>query len=255
MCLLLLAKERAENYKLIIAANRDEFYERPTEPAHFWEENNLLLAGKDLKESGTWLGITKTGKFAALTNYRDMSKIKNNAPTRGKIVTECLTENIRPNEYQKILLNTADKYNGYNIIFGGIKNLFYFSNISKEFIEVKNGIHGLSNHLLDTPWPKVVKAKNDFEKLLNGKEINEEDIFNLLYDNTIFIENELPKTGLPLELEKLVSPIFTISENYGTRSSTVIIVDNENNVSFTEKSFNNKKENFNTSHFDFKIEN
>jgi uncharacterized protein with NRDE domain len=254
MCLLLLAIENHPKYKLIIAANRDEFYKRPAEPAHFWSEDKFLLAGKDLEGNGTWLGITKNGKFAALTNYRDMSKIKANAPTRGKLVTNFLLENIEPENYSKSLLDKADNYNGYNLIFGNVQKLFYFSNISKDFTEVKKVIHGLSNHLLNTPWPKVVKAKEKFEMLLKQMQIREEQIFNLLYDNTTFEENLLPQTGLSIEMEKLVSPIFTITENYGTRSSTVILIDNDNNVSFTEKSYNNKSENFNTSHFDFKLE-
>jgi uncharacterized protein with NRDE domain len=254
MCLLLLANKNHPKYKLIIAANRDEFYKRPAEPAQFWNKNKFLLAGKDLEGKGTWLGITKNGKFAALTNYRDISKIKANAPTRGKLVSDFLLENIKPENYCKSLLNKADDYNGYNLIFGNIQKLFYFSNISKDFTEVKKGIHGLSNHLLDTPWPKVVKAKEEFEKLLKKEQINEKQIFNLLYDNTTFKEKLLPKTGLPIEMEKLVSPIFTLTENYGTRSSSVILIDNYNNVSFTEKSYNNKKENFNSNHFEFKIE-
>jgi uncharacterized protein with NRDE domain len=254
MCLLLLANECRLKYKLIIAANRDEFYKRPTESAHFWAENKFLLAGKDLEGNGTWLGITKNGKFAALTNYRDMSKIKANAPTRGMLVINFLLENTEPKNYSKFLINKAGEFNGYNLIFGNVQKLFYFSNISKDFIEVKKGVHGLSNHLLDTPWPKVVKAKEEFEMLLKKEKINEEQIFNLLYDNTTFEENLLPQTGLSIEMEKLVSPIFTITKNYGTRSSTVILIDYNGNVSFTEKSFNNKKENFNTSHFDFKIE-
>lgn len=255
MCLLLIAYKKHPNYKIIVAANRDEFHERPTKPAHFWTENNSLLAGKDLKENGTWLGITKTGRFAALTNYRDMSKIKTNAPTRGKLVSNFLLENIDAKDYHKILLKKSDEYNGYNLIFGDINNLFYLSNVSREFKEINERIHGLSNHLLDTPWPKVTKAKQKFMEILKDNKPHEEKIFSLLFDSTTFPDKDLPKTGLPAEMERLVSPIFTVTEKYGTRSSTVILIDNDDNISFTEKSFNSKKENINTNHFSFKIKN
>lgn len=254
MCLLLIAYKKHPNYELIVAANRDEFHERPTEPAHFWTKDNYLLAGKDLKENGTWMGITKNGRFAALTNYRDMSSIKTDAPTRGKLVSNFLLENIAPIDYHKILLAKAEQYNGYNLILGNVDDLFYFSNVSRNFKKLEEGIFGLSNHLLDTPWPKVTKAKKEFTQILEDQQPNEEEIFSLLYDSTTFPDGTLPKTGLSTEMERLVSPIFTVTEKYGTRSSTVILINNDNTVSFTEKSFNAKKENFNKSHFSFKIE-
>ncbi len=254
MCLLLIAYKRHPNYKLIVAANRDEFHERPTVPAHFWTGDNSLLAGKDLKENGTWMGITKSGRFASLTNYRDMSSIKIDAPTRGKLVTSFLLINTEPADYHKTLATKADQYNGYNLIFGNVDNLFYFSNISMVFKKLEDGTYGLSNHLLDTPWPKVIKAKQTFLEILKDEQPKEEEIFSLLYDSISFPDKELPKTGLSIEMERLVSPIFTVTEKYGTRSSTVILINNDNTVSFTEKSFNSKKENFNRSHYNFKIE-
>jgi len=254
MCLLLIAYKRHPNYKLIVAANRDELHERPTEPAHFWTEDNSLLAGKDLKENGTWMGITKNGRFAALTNYRDMSSIKADAPTRGKLVSNFLLGKTETADYHKILLTKAKLYNGYNLIIGNVDNLFYFSNISMEFKKLEVGIYGLSNHLLDTPWPKVTKAKREFTQILENEQPSEEEIFSLLYDSTKFPKKDLPKTGLSKEMEMLVSPIFTVTEKYGTRSSTVILINNDNTISFTEKSFDAKKEDFNRSHFSFNIE-
>jgi uncharacterized protein with NRDE domain len=151
MCLLLISYKSHARYKLILAANRDEFYERPTALLHNWDDHNELFAGKDLKEKGTWLGVSRNGKVSAITNYRDMSKIKEKAPTRGKLVTDFLLNEIPVDKYSDILLEKADIYNGYNLIYGNFDDLYYFSNISTEQIRLSPGIYGLSNHLLDTP--------------------------------------------------------------------------------------------------------
>jgi uncharacterized protein with NRDE domain len=252
MCLLLLAYKTHPNNKLIIAANRDEFYERPALPLHKWESTPEIFAGKDIQGKGTWLGITKNGKIAAITNYRDMNKIKADAPTRGKLITDFLLRKTTAEKYSDILLETADTYNGYNLIYGDVDNLFYFSNINKEPIKLSSGIHGISNHLLDTPWPKVVKSKKEFTKIISEKNPSEDKLFQLLRDSEIF-NKELPDTGLGKELERMVSPIFTVTEKYGTRSSSVIFVDLDNNVTFTEKSLVNENKKWKTSSFNFKI--
>jgi uncharacterized protein with NRDE domain len=253
MCLLLLAYKTHPNYKLIIAANRDEFYERPALPLHNWESTPELFAGKDIQGKGTWLGITKNGKIAAITNYRDMNKIKFDAPTRGKLITDFLLRDTPAEKYSDILLETAEMYNGYNLIYGYVDNLFYFSNINKEPVELPAGIHGLSNHLLDTPWPKVVKSKKKFSKIMEEKNPPEDKLFELLSDNEIF-DKDLPDTGLGKELERMVSPISTVTEKYGTRSSSVIFVNLDNNVRFTEKSLINENKKWKTSSINFKIE-
>lgn len=253
MCLLLFSYKNHPGYKLIAAANRDEFYERPALPAHNWKDNPVLYAGKDLKGCGTWLGITKTGRFAAITNYRDMSKIKRDAPTRGKLVVDFLINNFTPENYAKQLIKTADNFNGYNLIFGTIDELFYFSNQTKKLEKLTSGIHGLSNHLLDTPWPKVEKSKKEFSAILSEKNPPKEKLFNLLSDSEIFPDDKLPDTGLEISLERMVSPIFIKSEVYGTRSSTLIFIDNKNNVTFIERSFNQKNKKPEDSQFNFKI--
>ena len=252
MCLLLLAYKSHPNYKIILAANRDEFYKRPTLPLHNWKNHPELFAGKDLEGKGTWLGITKTGKLAAITNYRDMASIKKNAPTRGKLVTDFLMNKIPAEKYSDILIKTTKIYNGYNLIYGEINNLYYFSNLNDKALKFSPGIYGLSNHLLDTPWPKVIKSKKKFSKILEETIPSKYELFELLLDSEIFPEKELPNSGLSKELEKMVSPIFTSSDEYGTRSSSVILIDNENNVHFMEKSLNVNKE-WETSSVDFEI--
>lgn len=254
MCLLLLSLRTNPNYKLILAANRDEFYERPTALLHNWEDQPELFAGKDLKENGTWLGITKKGKISAITNYRDMSKIINDAPTRGKLVTDFLLNDMSTEKYSDVLLEKAGIYNGYNLIYGNIDTLYYFSNINKKRVRLSTGIYGLSNHLLDSPWPKVVKSKNIFTKILEEPNPPKEKLFDLLRDDEIYPDESLPETGLGKELERMVSPIFTVTEKYGTRCSSVILVDMDNNVEFTERSYNNKDKDLTTNSFSFKIE-
>ena len=166
MCLINFHFQDHPIYRLIVAANRDEFYERPTAPAHFWEDKPHLLAGRDLSQRGTWLGISKNGRFAALTNYRDASEQKNNVRSRGEIVTDFLDSEVTAAEFLESLQQKRSEYAGFNVIVGTADELFYYSNIQNEVKKISPGTHGLSNHFLDTPWPKVVKGKTGVRKLV-----------------------------------------------------------------------------------------
>jgi uncharacterized protein with NRDE domain len=154
MCLIVFANNISDDYKLIFAANRDEFYDRPTEQADFWDEHPDLLAGKDLQAGGTWLGITKKGKFAAITNFRDLKNIKNDAPSRGNLTLNFLLSDISPKEYYDKLKPTLNNYNGFNLLFGFVDDLQYFSNKTEGLKKLESGIHGISNAVLNTPWQK-----------------------------------------------------------------------------------------------------
>ena len=242
------------DYKLILAANRDEFYERPAAHAVFWKEEPFLLAGKDLKEGGTWCGITRAGRLAAITNYRDIKSIKKDALSRGKIVTDFLSGTSSPELYGKALKDSADRCNGYSLIFGKKSSLYFFSNRKKELVEIEVGLHGLSNHLLNTPWYNVERSKTLFKKAIEKVNGNlEKELFELLADDTPSSDDNLPDTGLDPQLERMISPIFTRTEVYGTRSSTVILIDNDDNVKFIEKSLNSSSREWKTSAFDFQI--
>jgi uncharacterized protein with NRDE domain len=226
------------DYKLIFAANRDEFYERPSSAADFWKDEPSLLAGKDFKEGGTWCGITKSGRFAAITNYRNMKSIKKDALSRGTIVTDFLLGSSSPELYSKGLTDSADLYNSYGFIFGNKSELFFFSNQTKKNNKIEAGIHGLSNHLLNTPWFKVTRGKELLKKAINNKDTLVDDLFVMLSDETPSPEDQLPDTGLSKDVEKSTSSIFVETPDYGTRSSTVILIDKNDNVTFIEKSLN-----------------
>lgn len=254
MCLINLQFQQHPKYKLIVAANRDEEYNRPTKEAHFWEDEPTILAGRDLLGQGTWLGITKNGRFAALTNYRD-PKLPAAPFSRGDIVKEFLSENAEPEAFIKKLSKTRDQYGGYNVVVGDANRLLHYNNILDETNLIHPGTHSLSNHSLNTPWPKVVKAKERLNDYLtaNQDEVDIEVLFNILADQERATDEELPDTGVGLEMERNLSPLFIKIPNYGTRASTVLLIDRKNRVTFIERTFKNGAFQFD-SRFQFQLD-
>lgn len=252
MCLILLSCKTHPQYPLIIAANRDEFYDRPTAPAAFWKDAPSLLAGKDLRNGGTWLGVTRDGRIAALANFREPQTFKADAPSRGLLVRNFLLGNLSGVEYLEKLQKTADHYNGFIMIFGDVRQLYYFSNRGAIPPLLSPGIHGQSNHLLDTPWPKILRGKESLEHILS-KQANPsvEDLFALLADRTVPDDRLLPDTGIGLEKERLLSSLFVAAPAYGTRSSTVILVNRDGEVTFCERTFNGNKDHKTTVEYKF----
>ncbi|WP_407312893.1 NRDE family protein [Desulfosporosinus sp. SB140] len=240
MCLLFFAYDVHPRYRLVLAANRDEFYHRPTESAHFWESHPEILAGRDLEMMGTWMGITKSGRLAALTNFRDPSSQIENPKSRGYLVRDFLESEESPIQYLTKVENTQALYNPFNILVGDLSSFMYFNNQSSKIRELKPGFYGLSNHFLDTPWPKVRKSK---QSLIDYFEANQEGfidpqtLFEILADSEQAQDDELPSTGISRTREKMLSPIFIQGTDYGTRSSTVLYLDRENTVLFQERSF------------------
>ena len=251
MCLVLFAYNVHPSYRLVLAANRDEFYERPSSPAEFWEDAPHFLAGRDLKGGGTWMGVTKKGRFAAITNYRDPASWKNDAPSRGGLVSSYLCSNQSTDEYLDRISRQAQRYNGYNLILGDRRELFTYSNRGEKQ-KLNSGIYGLSNHLLNTPWPKVSRGKKLFKAALDKKGVElEEALFALLTDRRIPADNKLPETGVGLEWERVLSPIFITSPNYGTRSSSILLIGKNGRVRFVEKVYDGKPQEWVTSSFSF----
>lgn len=238
MCLVLFAYQSHPEYRLILAANRDEFYDRPTRPAAFWNDTPEILAGQDLKAGGTWMGITKTGRLAAITNYREAGLTKENAPSRGDLVKDFLRGRSRPHDYLKTVQERGQIYNGFNLIIGDTKSLFYYSNRDGNIRKVEPGIHGLSNHLLNTPWPKTSHGTFKLHTLLNqNEEFSPENIFAILADRSKPSDKELPDTGVGLEWEKVLSPIFIASDIYGTRCSSIVLWKDTGEITFLERTF------------------
>lgn len=239
MCLIFLSYKQNEEYPFIALANRDEFYKRPTFPADYWEENPNVLAGKDLEAGGTWMGITKNGHMAMLTNYRDIPNIKQNAPTRGKLVSDYLLGEFEPKDYLMALTKTANLYNGYNLIVGTFDDPWYYSNYQqKKVVQLGSGFYGLSNNLLDSKWPKIEKGKERLASLMLDKELDIKTLFSVMSDKEV-VNNDalLPNTGLPLDHERAISSMFIDTEGYGTRATTLITVHKSGEVTFIERLF------------------
>ena len=255
MCLIVFANNILDDYKLIFAANRDEFYDRPSEQADFWKEHPDLLAGKDLQAGGTWMGITKQGRFAAITNFRDLKNHRTDAPSRGNLTLDFLVNDFTPEEYYNKFKPSLNNFNGFNLIIGNVDKLYYFSNKTEGIQKLEPDIHGISNAILDTPWPKVEKSKRQLKNLIEQKNIHPWEILNLLDDTSLAKDEELPDTGVGLELERMLSPIFIKSEKYGTRSSTIVTVDKHNNVRFVEKTYFANSGRFSNKDFNFIIKN
>jgi len=242
MCLLLLSYNIDKNYKLIVAGNRDEYYNRPAKALGFWQDYPGILAGRDLKGGGTWLGVGHSGRIAAITNYRNPALHMDDAPSRGHLVSDYLAGAIPADRYLQYIKNRAHLYNGFNLITGSGSELFYYSNRGGGIKRLKPGLYGLSNHLLDTPWPKVKKGKAEFEKILAGSEkINTEDIFSILCDTSRPGDAELPVTGAGIKGERILSSIFIISDIYGTRSSSIVLQDRQGRTTFYERTYLIKK--------------
>ena len=235
MCLILIAYQQHPDYKLVIATNRDEFYTRRTQPAHWWEDHEEVLGGRDLQAGGTWMGITKGGRIAALTNYREPGNIRKDAPSRGDLVKDFLTGDNSPKDYLSSFDPSA--FNGYNLLVGSTEELWYTSNRGVEPTQIQPGVYGLSNHVLDTPWPKVRKGKAYMTELIQTQPLEIERALTFLGDASRAPDSELPQTGVSLEWEQLLSPMFIESPTYGTRVSTVILVDQHDQVHFQERGY------------------
>jgi uncharacterized protein with NRDE domain len=252
MCLIFLAVNHHADFKLIVAANRDEFYNRKTAPAEFWKDNPDILGGRDLEAGGTWLGITKKGRISMITNYRDPKNLNPKAPSRGQLVSDFLKSRVGPEAYLKSVEQKAKSYNGFNLITGTPDEMWYFSNYREGIQEIRPGLYGLSNHLLETPWPKVDSGKKKMKELLS-KPFKPEDFFQLLFDDKVSSDDLLPQTGVGLERERVLSSMFIKSPGYGTRCSTVVMIDNTNQVFFTERVYDIETFSFTENTYTFKI--
>jgi uncharacterized protein with NRDE domain len=235
MCIALIAHQLHPLYALIIAANRDEFHSRPTAEAHWWPED--VLAGKDLTAGGTWFGVHRSGRVALLTNYRDGAPRDPAARSRGELVVTAL---LNPRPTQRVLsdvLSSAGDYQGFSLVAGTPAQLFCTSNRNWLVKRVPEGVSGLSNHFLDSPWPKVERAKERMRDALRAPVVDPEALFEVLRDRTQAPDHALPDTGIGLERERFLSSPFIVGPEYGTRSSTLLLMDYQGGVVLIERTF------------------
>jgi uncharacterized protein with NRDE domain len=255
MCLLLFSFNKHPDYPVILAANRDEFFERPSEPASFWHDYPSILAGRDLRQGGTWMGVNKDGRIAAVTNYREPSKKKPDVISRGLLVSDYLSGNKSAEDYIQKVMVRSHAYDEFNLLVGDKQSFSFFCSLEDDYQSLKPGLYGISNGKLDCPWPKVEKGKAALEKIIQAREKPEpEKLFELLADKTIAADNELPSTGVSIEWERRLSPMFVHFEGYGTRSSTVLLLDRQGRVLFSERSFDKEEQVINTCSYEFTID-
>lgn len=239
MCILFVAVNKHKDFPLIIAANRDELFNRGTQQSGFWLDPPNILAGKDLEAGGTWMGINQQGHIAALTNIRAPNRVMSNAITRGRLVSQYLHSPLE--NYGQSLSETKNQYNGYNLLFGPWHKLSVYNNHLDTIEQLTTGFYGLSNANLNSPWPKINKGVKKLEEYCQDHQTIDPDIlFSILLDNSQAPDNTLPKTGIPLELERKLSSIFILGENYGTRSSTILTIDKNGDVAWCERTYNNQ---------------
>jgi uncharacterized protein with NRDE domain len=233
LCLIVLAWRAREDLPFAVAANRDEWRDRPTEPAHWWADHPQLFAGRDLRAGGTWMGITRGGRFAAVTNFRDPSDRRSTARSRGELVSQFLLSEETPEAYVSRLVPHASSYNAFNLLASDSTSLWYYGSREGLAREVPPGIHGLSNHLLDEPWPKVMQGREAMARALRDADPRPA-LEAFLGDATPADDALLPDTGVGLAWERRLSPPLIVGADYGTRSSTTLIVDAQGRVRFRE---------------------
>jgi uncharacterized protein with NRDE domain len=235
MCLILVAWQAHPEYPLVVAANRDEFFKRPTAAASFWS-GGKILAGRDLEAGGTWMGMTTAGRFAALTNFRAPELHREDLASRGQLVADFLDGDESPITWLNKTGKDAARYNPFNLLVGDRNALASFSSTDGKTRELAPGVYGLSNHLLDTPWPKVNAAKSSLFRALAALP-DDRPLFDLLRDDLIHPDEALPRTGVSLDWERLLSAAFVKAPGYGTRSSTVLIVSRSGTPTFDEQTW------------------
>ena len=257
MCLVLIAYRVHPAYPLVIAANRDEYFQRPTRAAGFWDDHPGVLAGRDLEKGGTWLGIDIRGRVAAVTNYREPPQRRPGTGdlSRGFLVRDYLTGTGAVRDYLGLVARNLHRYDGFNLFAGDQRSLFFLSTYLKEPAAFAPGVHGISNGALDYPWPKVLLGKSLFEEILRIPDVlAEEKLFELLADRSVPDIAPMPESGLDPDTERLIAPVFVHGGNYGTRSSTVLTCSMEGRVRFIEKSFDKDAGETGTVTFEFTLE-
>jgi len=236
MCLIVFAYKCHPKYRLILASNRDEFYQRPTLPANFWQKHPSVVAGIDQQAGGTWIGASKEGRLAAVTNFREGQPQA--APrSRGELTHHFLTGQQSPLEFANETQAENAQYNGFNLLLADQQDLIYCSNRSQKIETLSPGIYSLSNHLLNTPWPKAEHAKHELSGLISSDQVDTEQLIRCMQRRQPFPDEQLPATGVGLELERTLSPPFIVADSYGTRCTTALLWETNGPMHFVEQNY------------------
>jgi len=259
MCLLVVAWQAHPRYRLVVAANRDEFHERPTAPMAKWPAPNDILAGRDLRANGTWLALDRHRRFEVVTNFRDLQRPQAGAPSRGTLIPGYLGGEAGAGDYLAALEPRADAYSGFNLLLADADSLWYASNridsarapqleagphptptqrVGALRRSLPPGVYGLSNQFLDTPWPKLRRVRRRFEEWLSQPTGSSDALFSMLDDRTtVDAEADLPRTGLSAEWERILSAPFVLHPDYGTRCSTLLLLEDSGACVLIERRF------------------
>ena len=236
MCLVVLAWKSHPDYRLILAANRDEAHARPSREAQWWPEEPDILAGRDLEAGGTWLGVHRSGRLATVTNYREQQVRLPGARSRGEIVTNFLGSDAKPRDFVAAIGN-AD-YAGVSVLAADRDTLCYASNRGDPAVSLAPGLYGLANASLDAPWSKLVRSKNALQAMIAAGDVGRDSLLALLADRQPAPSPEVVDDELPVELARALTAPFIVAEDYGTRCSTVVLISNDGEVDFVERRFN-----------------
>ncbi len=260
MCLILIAHQPESGFPLVVAANRDELYSRPTRQADFWPEIHSgpgILAGKDLQAGGIWLGITASGRFAAVTNIRDPSQPERKSHSRGELTLGYLQGNTEPAAYCRKVQARFDDYAGFNLLIGDRHSLYYLNNHHRVMQKLEPGVYGLSNGLLDASWPKITRGRTMLQQFLQSENaLTTDQLLVMMNDRTEAADADLPSTGISKELERKLSSTFIFQPErlYGTLCSTAIIVDANKQCRFSEQNYNQKGQPAAAHYYEFSLQ-
>lgn len=235
MCLILVAWKTDPDYPLVLAANRDEFHHRPAQALHWWQDKPTVLAGRDLQAGGTWLGASRSGRIATVTNYREDKHKRRGLRSRGEIVTAFLIDNDNPETFSKSI--DGDIYAGFSLLTVEGNDLCYVSNRGDAAMLLPPGIYGLSNAALDTPWPKLRRTRDAFSRMIEAGDANETSLMRVMSDRQVASVDEVETGSLPFTLARAITAPFIVTPEYGTRCTTVLLQDRSGQISISERRF------------------
>ncbi len=236
MCLILFALQQHDDYPLVVIANRDEYYTRPTETAHWWQDTPGIFAGRDLEARGTWMGVNRNGRFAAVTNVREPGKSEPARLSRGKLTRDFLASRGSAEIFIKSIESSAQDYAGFNLLVGDSSGLFFFSNRYAGIRRIPPGIYGVSNGLFDEAWPKLTSGKLALATTVKTG-FDNDALMQILTDHTIAEDEALPGTGVPLDIERMLSSRFIRSDDYGTRACSIVKFNRRQQIEFVEHNY------------------